>query len=456
MKTTKLMLVLFLFSAFALADQKEAPPQGGSPKPFAIPAKESYTLKNGMKVTLVPYGTIPVVTVSARIAFGNANETADQVWLADTLAAMMKEGTVSKTGEQLAREAARMGGQLGIGAGADNSAISIDVLSEFVGDAVRLVADVARNPRLPASELERVRTNLIRRVSVELSTPQSQADQAFSATVYGDHAYARTYPTEAMLKSYTLEKVRDFYNRNVGARRTHLFVVGRFDPAVKKAIAAEFESWQAGPEITRQPPTVEPKKSFQVIDRPGAEQSTLRIGQVVAANPVNPDYVPFQVLNNLLGGSFGSRITANIREQKGYTYSPYSSFSTHYHSAHWVENADVTTAATADSIKEILFETERLRKEPVPDAELQGMKNYMSGIFVLQNSSNAGIINQLAFVDTQGLSDDYLKTYVQRVNAVTSADLKRVAEKYLDPSKMAFVVVGDKSKIEPSLKPYLP
>jgi predicted Zn-dependent peptidase len=454
METTKLLLVLALFSATAAADQKELPPPGGSPRPFVIPAKEAYTLKNGMKVTLVPYGTMPVVSVAARIAFGNANESADQVWLADALVAMMKEGTVSKTAEQLAQDAARMGGQLQVGAMADDSFVSIDVLSEFAPDAVQLVADVARNPRLPASEFERIRANLIRRVAVDLSTPQAQADQAFNAILYGDHPYGRLYPTEARLRSYTLDAIRTFYRGNVGARRTHLFVVGRFDPAVKKTIAAAFESWESGPEVARKPLKAEATKSFKLIDRPGAEQSTLRIGQRVAANPASPDYITFQLLNNILGGSFGSRITSNIREQKGYTYSPVSSFSTRYHTAHWVELADVTTAVTADSIREILFETNRLRTEPVPEAELQGMKNYMSGIFVLQNSSNAGIIGQLAFADLQGLSDEYLKAYIQKVNAVSSAELKRVAETYLDPANMTLVVVGDKAKIEESLKSY--
>ena len=337
MKTTKLLMTLLLLSGFATAGEKELPPQGGSPKPFAMPIKESYTLRNGMKVTLVPYGTIPVVTVSARVAFGNANESVDQVWLADTLAAMMKEGTVSKTAEQVAQEAARMGGQLEVGAGLDDSSVSIDVLSEFAPDAVQLVADVARNPRLPASELERIRANLVRRVTVDLSTPRAQADQAFNAALYGDHPYGRLYPTEAMLKSYSLDRIRDFYEQNVGARRTHLFVVGRFDPSVKKTIAAAFESWEPGPAVVRKPPNAEAAKSFKLIDRPGAEQSTLRIGQPVAANPSNPDYVPFQVLNNILGGSFGSRITSNIREQKGYTYSPFSSFATRFHTAYWVE-----------------------------------------------------------------------------------------------------------------------
>jgi predicted Zn-dependent peptidase len=160
------------------------------------------------------------------------------------------------------------------------------------------------------------------------------------------------------------------------------------------------------------------------------------------------------VADNILGGSFGSRITANIREQKGYTYSPFSTVNTRYHSAYWAESADVTTSVTADSVKEIFKEIALMRQEPPTEAELKGIQNYMTGTFVLRNSSHFGIIGQLAFIDSQGLGDGYLNSYVQKVNAVRRPDVQRVAESYLDPAKMTIVVVGDKAKIEDSLKSY--
>jgi predicted Zn-dependent peptidase len=257
-----------------------------------------------------------------------------------------------------------------------------------------------------------------------------------------------------MLKGYGIDDVRKFYQANLGARRTHLYVVGRFDAGLKKTITQAFESWAAGPEIVRDPPKTVAKKQFVLIDRPDAEQSTLRIGLPVTAIPTSLDAIPLSVADGILGGSFGSRITANIREQKGYTYSPRSTLVNRYHTSSWAEYADVTTKSTADSIKEIFYEIDRMRKEAPTEQELKGIQNYMSGIFVLRNSSNTGIIGQLAFVDTQGLGEDYLRTYVQKVNAVTRQDLQRVTETYLDPGKMALVVVGDKAKIEDSLKPY--
>jgi len=452
MRTWTLALILAA-SCFA-ADDREAPPPAGTPKPFVLPESNTFTLKNGMKVTLAQHGSVPVAAVSARIAFGHANESADQVWLSTFLAELMKEGTSTLTAEQVANEAARMGGQLDVTAGTDESVASIEVLSEFTADAVKLVADVVAHPKLPESEMERVRANNLRQLAVQLSTPQAQANRAFAATLYPNHPYGRLFPSESQLKSYRLEDVRKFYADNIGAQRTHLYVVGLFDPAVRKTIEAAFDGWEAGPAVTRTPPSPVASKRQLLIDRPAAVQSTLRLGLPINISPAHPDYIPLEVTDSLLGGAFTSRITNNIREQKGYTYSPFSQVVTRYHTAAWQESADVTTKFTADSVREILLEINRLRKEPPDGKELKGIQNFMGGIFVLRNSSNQGIIGQLGFVDLHGLTDDYLKTYVQRVNAVSREDLQRITETYLDPGKMTLVVVGDKAKVEDSLKAF--
>ncbi|HYW47131.1 MAG TPA: pitrilysin family protein [Bryobacteraceae bacterium] len=438
------------------AQEKEAPPPLGTPKPFALPPVETYTLKNGMKVTLAQYGSVPIVSVGARMAFGHFNESAGQVWLSNLTTELMKEGTQTRTAAELANEAARMGGQLDVSAGNDESSVNLDVLSEFTADAVKLVADVLRHPKLPESELERVRGNLLRQLTVQLSTPQAQAGQSFAANLYPGHPYGRLFPTESQLKGFSIADARKFYAENAGAQRTHLYIVGRFDPAVKRTIEAAFQDWTAGPAVKRTPPSPVAAGRLVLIDRPEAVQSTLAIGLAMPIGPGDKDYVPLAVTNSLLGGAFTSRITNNIREQKGYTYSPRSQVAARYRTSYWEESADVTTKFTGDSIHEILFEIDRLRKEPPDAKELKGIQNLMGGFFVLQNSSNQGIIGQLSLVDLHGLPDDYLKTYIQKVNAVTRQDVQRMAETYLSPAKMTFVVVGDKAKIEDSLKGYPP
>jgi zinc protease len=266
MKSTCVLICAVV--AATLASGKDAPPPGGTPKPFLIPKRETFTLKNGMKVSLIPYGSVPVATFSARVAFGNNNEAAGEVWMADLLWSLVKEGAGDRNGIQLAEEAARMGGQLNTGAGPDNSQASIEVLTEFAPDAVRLLADVLQRPTLPASELDRLRADLLRRLTVELSQPQPQTEQAFAKALYGDHPYGRIYPSEAMLKAYTIDRVRSFAHANMGARRTHLYVVGRFPDSLRRTITEAFEGWGAGPEVKRNPPKADAKKQFILIRPP--------------------------------------------------------------------------------------------------------------------------------------------------------------------------------------------
>jgi len=248
--------------------------------------------------------------------------------------------------------------------------------------------------------------------------------------------------------------VQKFYKDNFGAARTRIYVAGRFDAAaMRRQITQAFGTWARGAEPFENIPKPTSARKIHLIDRPGAPQSTLYLGLPVV-DPSHRDYVAMIVTNSLLGGSFASRITTNIREQKGYTYSPNSSISTHYRDAHWVQVADVTTAVTGPSLKEIFFEIERLQKEPPTEAELQGIKNYLAGVFIIQNSSRGGIISQLAFLDLHKLPDTYLTNYVQNVLAVTPQDVQRVARQYLKSEQMAIVVVGDKSQVTSQLTPY--
>ena len=190
------------------------------------------------------------------------------------------------------------------------------------------------------------------------------------------------------VESYTLEQVRASHARNFGAARSFLYVVGRFDAAaVESAIRQSLGDWKAGAPPTKPQVTPVAARALHFIDRPGAVQSTLQIGLPVI-DATHSDYLALTVMNALLGGSFGSRITSNIREQKGYTYSPGSAVAPRLGTATWSETADVTTNVTGASIKEILFEIDRLRNEPPTADELRGIQNYLAGTFVLRNSSD--------------------------------------------------------------------
>jgi len=436
--------------------QKQAPPEGGPPKAFTVPANETYTLPNGLRVTLVPYGIIPKAAISLSVDAGEINEGSTRVGVAGLTTDLMKEGTEKQSAQQVAEAAARMGSTLDVRAGKDQTKLAIDVLQEFAPDAVKLLAEVAQHPRLPQSELDRLKNDALRQIALQNSQPQTIALVRFRKILYGDHPYATVVPTESDIKKLTIQDVRDFYAGNFGAQRAHLYVAGIFDAAaVKKAIAESFVSWSKGPARLENVPVLKPQHVLDVTDRPGAPQSTLIVGLPVPP-ATSPDAVPLGVTNALLGGSFNSRITANIREQKGYTYSPRSEISRRYHDGYWAETADVTTQYTGPSLKEIFGEITRMQKEPVSDAELKGIQNYLSGLFVIQNSSRSALIGQLENVDFQGLGENYLKTYVFRVNAVTPAVVQKMTRDYIKPEEMTIVVVGDKSKISDQLTAFQP
>jgi predicted Zn-dependent peptidase len=434
--------------------EKETPPPGGPPRDFRIPAKESFSLDNGLAVTLVPYGAVPKVNVQLVVRTGDIDEAADEVWLASLTGDMMQEGTATRSSEQLARDVASMGGQLSINVGADRTFISTEVLSDFGTDAVSLIADVAKNAALPEDELERLKADRVRQLSIQRSQPQPVALEEFRRRMYPEHPYGRVFPTDEMLQAYTLDQVRGFYDRSFGAVRSHLYVSGQFDGAeMREAIRAAFSDWEPGTPAVENIPDPHEGRAIYLIDRPGAPQSTIYMGLPVP-NPSDDEYVPQLVANSLLGGSFSSRITRNIREDKGYTYSPFSQVSTRYRDGYWLQTADVTTDVTGPALEEIFSEIDRLQREPPPEEELRGIQNFLAGIFVLQNSSRSAIINQLAFLDLHGLTDEYVTGYVNRIYSVTPEDVQHIAQEYLRDEDMMLVVVGDRSQIADQLSAF--
>jgi len=436
--------------------QKQAPPEGGPPKAFTVPANETYTLPNGMKVTLVPYGIIPKTAISLAVDAGEINEGTGRVGVASLTTDLMKEGTEKLSAQQVAEAPARMGSTLEVQASKDQTKLGIDVLQQFAPDAVKLLADVAQHPRLPQSEIDRLKNDALRQIALQNSQPQATALVKFRKILYGDHPYATVVPSEADIKKLTIQDVKDFYARNFGAQRAHLYVAGKFDAAaVKKAISESFAGWSKGQARIENVPVMKPQHVLDLTDRPGAPQSTLIVGLPVPP-ATSPDAVALGVTNALLGGSFNSRITANIREAKGYTYSPRSEVSRRYHDGYWAETADVTTQFTGPSLKEIFAEVTRMQQEPVTDAELKGIQNYLSGIFIIQNSNRSALIGQLENVDFQGLGENYLKTYVGKVNGVTPADVQKMTQSYIKAEEMTIVVVGDKTKIADQLTPFQP
>ncbi len=452
MKRVLLASLLAFAAAPALAQDFPPPPPIGEPKPFKLPATETFSLANGMQVTLVPYGIAPKTIVSLRVRAGSVTE-GEATWLAELNAAMMKEGAGGRSAGQLATAAADMGGDLGVGAGQQTTQITMNVLSEFAPSAIALIGDVAIRPDLPAGELARVKANLGRQLSVALSQPGTLADIALARTIYGpNHPYGRVVPSEAQLGGYTIDQVKAFHRGQFGAKRAHLYIAGKFDAAaVKAAITRSFAGWAAGPDPVRLAAPHQPGPRVILIDRPDAPQTTLRLSFDAAAAGSAAD-IPQRVTNSLLGGAFSSRITTNIRETKGYTYSPGSGVAFNPDEALWTFDADVTTNVTGAALTEVFREIRRMQTEPAPIEESKGIRTYMAGLFAISNSTSPALVNTLATRDLLGLPADWTDRYVPEVLAVEPEAMLASAKASYPLERLTLVAVGDLKTVEPQLR----
>jgi zinc protease len=449
----RIFVAVMTLCAVAVYAQKQTPPPGGTPKDFKLPQKKQGQLPNGLKTTMVRYGAIPKVTVQLIVKVGNVHETENEVWLADLAGNLLKEGGTTTTDfKTISKKVAAMGGNINVNVGQDQTFITGSVLSEFAPALIGIMADMIINPKFPESEIARLKGDLKRNLAVQKEVPQQKAQEKFLGTIYADHAYGRYFPTEQMLDSYTVDMVKGFYDKNFGAKRAVVYVAGKFDEAATtKAIEDSFKTWKEGPDVSY--PSVEQVSTNKVsiIDRPSAPQTTVVIG-LPTITPKSEDVVALQVTNAILGGSFSSRITANLREDKGFTYSPFSTILNNKGVSVWYEQADVTSANTGESLREIAKEINRLQKEAPGEKELNGVKNFMAGNFVLQNSSPGGIINQLNFLDLHELNDTYLTNRVKNIYAVTPDMVSKMAKEKFKYEDMTVVLVGDKKLLDKQMK----
>jgi len=433
------------------APAREAPPPLEAPKPFALAQPSQLALANGLKATLVPLGRVPKAQVTAVLRTGAIDE-GDVIGIADFTGELMKEGAGSYDAAALANRAADLGGALSVEPGADEIVISLDVLAERVPDAVELLADLLRRPRLPASEVDRIRSNFARQIAIERAESQAIGEEASARFLYGDHPYGRGFPTDRDLARYSAEAARGFIDHQFGAQRTHLYVVGKFDAsAASAAIDRSFADWTSGTPPTVNVPAPMPGHKVRVIDRPGAPQSTIIIG-LTTIDPRADDFLALALANTLLGGDFISRLGQDLREDKGWTYGVQSHITAQYRVSGWQVDTDVTTANTADAIAEIFAQIERLRREAPTQDELRLHQNYRGGAFVINAASRFGLTSQLAFLELHGLPQSWLVDYPTNINALTPIQVRDATQHRLVPARMSVVVVGDLAKIGASVR----
>lgn len=445
-----------LLAAVALAlcvpafAQAPAEPPMGTLRPFTVPPVERIKLSNGLTVALVPFGSVPQATLVVTTFAGDV-DAGGRPWLAAINADLMKQGAGGKNARELAEALSAMGGNLSASGDADVTRVSTTVLSERVGDAIALLADVVRRPNLAQADFDRVKANRKRSLSQALASPQTMADALMAKALYGDHPYGAPIPTADQLDSTRLDDVKTFHDGQFGAARSTLYVIGRFDPALVRETAEKaFGDWKAGSSRKMLPATFSGGPRVILADRPGSEQTTVRLAFDAPAVG-GPDDIPFRAADALLSGSFASRITSNIREDKGYTYSPYSYVAPRPGGATWVWDGDITPAVTGAAMTEVFKEIRRLQAEAPAAAEAQGMKTY-AGTYVLMRMTSAELIaNQLVRADLLGLPRDYFSGYVQRAMAVSPEQMSAMVKARLPLDRLVMVAVGDMKTVEPQL-----
>jgi len=226
------------------AGPRETPPEGPPPKPFHLPVTTDFALPNGMRATIVPYGIVPKVAVRVFVGAAAIHESAAQVWLSKLNAALMKEGTRTRSAQQVAEEAAEMGGQIEIDSGADFTSAGGVVLSDFGPKFVALLAEVVTAPALPEAELPRLKADLLRDLSIDRSQPEALAQERFVQTLFPDHPYGRAFPSESALEGYAIEDVQTFYRSHFDAVRAHIYIAGKLEGDLRRAVEEAFSGWE--------------------------------------------------------------------------------------------------------------------------------------------------------------------------------------------------------------------
>jgi len=426
-----------------------SPPALGAERPVAWPRRSVRKLANGMQVVLAESRAFPKIAAHLYIRSGNAVMAHLVPGLADMTARVVRTGTASRSSRRIEEDLRRMGGDLGTFAGADTTAISIAGLAEFSGGLLELVADLARHASFPDEEFERERRQRLESLRVERTTPGFLANERFRRILFGDHPYAIVAPTEDQVAAYRANELVDFYRRHYAPGNALLLVVGDF--AIEELFAQIekiFGPWQAPtPDVLPVPvPPHTHGRRVHLVHLPGSVQTQVLVGNL-AITRRDPDWYRLVLANSIYGGAFHSRLVINIREQKGYTYSPRSSLSPLHQHGYFSVHAAVRNEVAAATLTEIFYELDRMRSLPVSAEELDSARSYLSGVFSLGVATQDGVLAQLSNVYLDRLPEDYLETYREKVRALSADDVLAAARRHFDSANAQIVLVGDREQI---------
>jgi zinc protease len=433
----------------AVSPNRAVPPALGPERPVAWPKRMSVTLPNGLQVVLAESHVFPKISAQLFIRSGNAVIAHRAPGLAELTARVIRTGTTTRSSRQIEEDLRRMGADAGASAGADTSAISIGGLAEFSEGILELLADLARNASFPEDQFERERRQKIEGLRVERTTPAFLANEGMRRVLFGEHRYAVIAPTEEQVAAYQRDELEHFYKRHYSPSNALLIVVGDFSTErllaqIEKALG----SWQgAKPEliISAAPPEALGRQ-VHLVHLPGSVQTQVLVGNLSITRR-DPDWYRTVLANSIYGGAFHSRLVMNIREQKGYTYSPRSGITALHQHGFFTVHAAVRNEVAAATLTEIFYEMDRMRSLPVTPEELESAQSYLTGVFSLGVATQDGILGQFSTVYLDRLPEDYLETYREKIRALTADDILLAARRHFDSANAQIVLVGDRDQI---------
>src|SRR5260370_11258960 len=437
-------------------DFRRTMPAPLAPRPLNLPEASETTLSNGLRLVIVEDRRLPLLSVRLAFRTGDSYDPEDQPGLSDMMTHLINEGTETRTSKQIAEEVERLGATLSAGAGSDFTTVAASALSIYADEILELLADVTLRPSFPQNEVDLARENTKQLLIQQRAQPSFLASEMVAKVIYGDHPYARISPTPESLDAMTREGLAIFHKSTFRPNNAVMIVVGdvQHDDLIDR-LGKLFADWQPGePPIANFPQVPErAARAAYMVDRPGSAQSN-----IVIANPgiarTSPDYFPMLLMQTILGANASSRLFMKLREEKGYTYGAYSSLDARRAAGSFRASAEVRTPVTGASLTEFFYELERIRTEEVTEKELADAKSYLTGVFPIRIETQEGTVEQLVNIRMINLPEDYLHTYRDRVSAVTTDEILRVAEQYVTPDRAAIVIVGDAGEIISQVEPF--
>lgn len=440
------------------APDRSHPPQLGPAPALHLPAIQKRQLANGMPVWIVELHEVPVVQMNLVVVSGSGDDPPRRFGVANMTASMLQDGAGSRSALEIADAIDYLGADLTTTSGVDSSVVRLHVPVARLADALPIMSDVALRPTFPKDELERLRAQRLTSILQARDDASTIASVGFSRVLYGaTHRYGTPmFGTAETIKTFEPDDLRAHYTSAYRSNNAALLAVGDITPdTVMPLLESRFGAWKpaTSPGQTAQtlPKVDEPKtREVYIIDKPGAPQSQIRIGWIGVPRST-PDYFPLVVMNTILGGSFSSRLNMNLREKHGYTYGASSSFDMRASAGPFAAGAGVQTDKTAEALKEFFNELNGIL-QPIPADELARAKNYVALRYPGGFETTGDISRRLEDAIVYHLPDDYFTKYVQNIQAVTSADVQKMAQKYIQPGRFAVVVVGDRKAIEPGIR----